>query len=86
MNLQSKKQLNWLAAIAGLVLIGHWIDYYQMIMPGAAGEHAGIGIPEISLTICYAGLFLFVVFRSLASRPLIVKHDPFLEESFHYES
>jgi len=55
-------------------------------MPGAAGEHAGIGVLEISMTILYASLFLFVVFRSLASKPLIVQHDPFLEESFHYES
>lgn len=86
MKLQSKRQLNWLALIAAIVMIGHWIDYYQMIMPGAAGEHAGIGILEISMTILYAGLFLFVVFRSLASKPLIVQHDPFLEESLHYES
>jgi len=86
MKLQTKRQLNWLAMIAAIVMIGHWIDYYQMIMPGAAGEHAGIGVLEISMTILYASLFLFVVFRSLASKPLIVQHDPFLEESLHYES
>ena len=86
MKLQSKRQLNWLALIAGIVMLGHWIDYFQMIMPGAAGEHAGIGVLEISMTILYASLFLFVVFRSLASKPLIVQHDPFLEESLHYES
>ena len=86
MKLQSKRQLNWMAMIAAIVMIGHWIDYYQMIMPGAAGEHAGIGVLEISMTILYASLFLFVVFRSLASKPLIVQHDPFLEESLHYES
>ncbi len=86
MKLQSKRQLNWLALIAAIVMIGHWIDYYQMIMPGAAGEHAGIGVLEISMTVLYASLFLFVVFRSLASKPLIVQHDPFLEESLHYES
>jgi hypothetical protein len=86
MKLQSKRQLNWLALIAGIVMIGHWIDYYQMIMPGAAGEAAGIGVVEISMTLLYAGLFLFIVFRSLASKPLIVRNDPFLEESLHYES
>jgi hypothetical protein len=86
MKLQSKRQLNWLALIAGIVMVGHWIDYYQMIMPGAAGEAAGIGILEISMTLFYAGLFLFVVFRSLASKPLLVRNDPFLEESLHYES
>jgi len=86
MKLQSKRKLSWLALIAGIVMLGHWIDYFQMIMPGAAGEHAGIGVLEISMTILYASLFLFVVFRSLASKPLIVQNDPFLEESFHYES
>jgi hypothetical protein len=86
MKLQSKRQLNWLALIAGVVMLGHWIDYFQMIMPGAAGENAGIGVLEISMTILYASLFLFIVFRSLASKPLIVQHDPFLEESLHYES
>ncbi len=86
MKLNLKKKLNWLATIAGIVLIGHWFDYYQMIMPGAAGEQAGIGVLEIGLTVFYAGIFLFVVLRALASKPLLVKNDPFLEESLHFES
>ena len=86
MKLNLKRKLNWLAAVAGIVLIGHWIDYFQMIMPGTVGEHAGIGVLEISLTACYTGIFLFVVLRTLAKKPLLVKNDPFLEESLHYES
>jgi len=86
MKLDMKKKLNWLAGVAAVVLVGHWIDYFQMIMPGAAGEHAGIGVLEIAMTLCYAGVFLFVVLRALASKPLLVKKDPFLEESLHFES
>jgi hypothetical protein len=86
MKLDMKRKLNWMAGIAGVVLIGHWMDYFQMIMPGAAGEHAGIGVLEIAMTLFYAGVFLFVVLRALASKPLLVKKDPFLEESLHYES
>ncbi len=83
---RSKKNLNWVAFIAALVFIGHWIDYWLMIMPGAAGENAAIGLLEISATVLYAGLFVFVFFRSLARGPVIVKNDPFLEESLNYES
>jgi len=83
---RSKRNLSWAALVAVVVLIGHWIDYWLMIMPGAAGEEAAIGIPEISMTLLYAGLFIFVVFRSLARGPLVVKNDPFLEESLSYES
>ena len=86
MKLDLKRKLNWLAVVAGVVLIGHWVDYFQMIMPGAVGEYAGIGILEIAMTASYAGVFLFVVLRMLASKPLLVRNDPFLEESLHYES
>jgi len=86
MKLDFKKKLNWMAGVAGVVLLGHWIDYFQMIMPGSAGEHAGIGLLEVAMTVFYAGVFLIVVLRALASKPLLVKKDPFLEESLHYES
>jgi len=84
--LKSKRQLGVAALVAAFVLIGHWIDYYQMIMPGAVGESARIGILEICMTISYAGLFIYIIFNSLASRPLVNKNDPFLEESLNYES
>ena len=83
---RSKKNLDWIALVAAITFIGHWIDYWLMIMPGSAGENAGIGLLEISATVLYTGLFIFVVFRSLAHGPVIVKNDPFLEESLNYES
>jgi hypothetical protein len=86
MRLEAKRKLSWMAGIAAIVMIGHWIDYYQMVMPGSAGEHAGIGVLEISMTVLYAGLFIFIVFRSLAASPLLDRNDPFLEESLQYES
>ena len=83
---RSKHNLSWVALIAAITLIGHWIDYWLMIMPAAAGDKAVIGIPEISMTVAYACLFIYVLFRSLAHGPLVVKNDPFLEESLNYES
>jgi hypothetical protein len=82
----SKRQLNWVALIAAVVLIGHWIDYWLMIMPATAGDKAGIGVLEISMTLVYFCLFIFIVFRSLSTGPLVVKNDPFLGESLNYES
>jgi hypothetical protein len=79
----SKRRLNWVTFIAVLVLIGHWIDYWLMIMPATAGDKAGIGLVEVSITIMYAGMFIFIVFRSLARYPFVVKNDPFLEESMN---
>jgi hypothetical protein len=57
-----------------------------MIMPAVAGDSSAIGVLEVSLTIFYTAMFILVVFRSLSNGPLIVKNDPFLEESMNYES
>jgi len=83
---RSKRQLGWVAIIAIFLLAGHWLDYWLMIMPGAVGEKAGIGILEVFMTVVYASVFIFIVLRSLSVGPLVVKNDPFIKESLTYES
>ena len=76
------KRVNWIIVMAGIIiLIGHYIDVYNMIMPSAVGDQWGIGIPEISSVMFFGGLFLYVVFSSLTKAPLEAKGDPFNEES-----
>jgi hypothetical protein len=84
--LKSKRQLDWVALVSLLLIIGHWLDYWLMIMPGAVGDKAGIGIIEIFSTFFYAGMFIFIVLKSLSKGPLVLKNDPFIEESLTYES
>jgi hypothetical protein len=55
-----------------------------MVMPSTVGAHWSMGIPEIGITLGFAGLFLFMVFNALSKAPLIPKQHPFLEESIHH--
>jgi hypothetical protein len=82
----SKRNINWVTFIAVILIIGHWLDYWLLIMPAGAGEKSTIGVFEICMTLIYACIFVFIVLRSLAQRPLVVKNDPFLKESLNYES
>lgn len=75
-----------LAVTSILVIIGHWIDFYLAIMPGSAGDKAGIGVLEIGLPIGFAGVFLFVVFRSLTKASLVPTKHPFYKESLDYHN
>ncbi|MFD2285738.1 quinol:cytochrome C oxidoreductase [Pedobacter petrophilus] len=69
-----------------VVLLGHWVDYYQMIMPGAVEEgHNGFGVIEIGTAIGFVGLFTFTVLTSLSKKPLIAKNHPLLQESLHHQ-
>ena len=81
------KRIPWFVVMAGLVILfGHYIDIFNMIMPATVGDRWFIGIPEISSVLLFAGLFIFVVFTALTKAPLLVKGYPFRKESeeFHY--
>lgn len=82
----SKMRYSILVPVAIIILIGHWLDWYLCIMPGSVGNNASIGFLEIGMTIGYAGLFLFVVFRSLTKASLVPVNHPFLKESLHYDT
>ena len=79
------KRVNWFVVMAGIViLVGHYIDIYNMIMPATVGESWFIGIPEISAVLFFGGLFIFVVFSALTKAPLLAKRNPYIKESKHY--
>ena len=81
------KRVPWFIVITGIVLLfGHYIDIFNMIMPATVGDRWFIGIPEIGSILLFAGLFLFIVFTALTKAPLLAKGNPFIKESenFHY--
>ena len=79
------KRINWFVIMAGVVILaGHYLDFFNMIMPATVGDQWSIGIPEISSIMFFAGLFIFWVFRALGTAPLQPKRNPFIEESKHF--
>jgi len=79
------KRINWFVIMAGIVILaGHYMDIFNAIMPSTVGDQWYIGIPEIGAILFFAGLFIFWIFRALASQPLQPKRNPFIEESKHF--
>ncbi|WP_207533847.1 quinol:cytochrome C oxidoreductase [Desertivirga arenae] len=84
MTRDAKRQTAVLTFVCILLLCGHWLDYYMMIMPGTMEEHHTFGITEIGIALGFAGLFAYLMLTRLAERPLVAKNHPFLEESLHH--
>lgn len=81
------KRINYFIVMAGIVIIlGHYMDVFNMIMPSAVGEQWFIGAAEIGGFLFFLGLFIFIVFKELTKAPLLAKGDPYMGESerFHY--
>jgi Ni/Fe-hydrogenase subunit HybB-like protein len=76
------KRVNWFVVMAGIViLLGHYVDVYNMIMPATVGDQWSFGVSEIGGLLFFTGLFIYVVFNTLTKAPLEASGDPFIGES-----
>jgi len=79
------KRVPWFIVTAGIiVLIGHYIDIFVMIMPATVGDQWFFGISEISSVLLVLGIFIYVVFNAMTKAPLLAKGSPFIKESEHF--
>jgi Ni/Fe-hydrogenase subunit HybB-like protein len=74
---RAKRTPRVLKVICALLLCGHWLDLYLLIMPSAL-KTPKIGMFEILVATGYAALFTIVFLCSLAEAPLVPVNDPLL--------
>ena len=93
MDRDNKRSENILLSVSIVVLCGHWVDYYQMIMPGVfefgpkvidGKPGSGFGIIEIGIALGFVGLFTYTVLNALSKKALAPKNHPFLQESLNH--
>jgi hypothetical protein len=77
----SKRNYGTLTMMAVLILFGHWIDFYQMVMPAVSPKHVPFMLADFGIALGFVGLIMFVTAKSLAKHPLLAKNHPFLKES-----
>ena len=77
----SKRNYTTMTFVAVLIILGHWVDFYQMVMPGTMHEHYSLGWFEFGILIFYAGLIMYFVGRGLSKKPLLAVYHPFVKES-----
>ena len=79
------KRITWVLVMAGVVILaGHYLDFFLMIMPGTVGDQWFIGVSEIASVLFFLGLFIYVIFTALTKAPLLPKRNPFIDESKHF--
>jgi hypothetical protein len=79
------KRVSWILVTAAICILGgHYLDFFNMIMPATVGTQWFIGVPEIGAVCFFLGLFIMVVFTAMTKAPLVPKRSPFIEESKHF--
>ena len=81
MSAPAKRNYFIVSVVAVILLLGHWIDFYQIVMPGTVGEHWHMGWFEIGMLLGFVGLVIFLVSNKLSKSPQIVENHPYLKET-----
>ena len=80
----TKRHRQTLGLVAGIVLVGRWVDLYLMIFPAVVGESPDFGLWELGLTLGGIGAFGLVLAWVLKGAPAVPVADPELVESLEY--
>ncbi len=77
----AKRNYTLMTFMAVLIIFGHWVDFYQMVMPGTVKGNPHMSWYEFGIPLGYIGIIMWGVGRYLSKHPLVARNHPFLKES-----
>jgi hypothetical protein len=76
-----KRNYTWMTFLAVLIVFGHWIDFYQMIMGSIRKYDATLTWMDFGIAALFIGIMIHFVGKALAKKPLVPEYNPYLKES-----
>jgi hypothetical protein len=77
MSARAKQNPKRLQAVAALLVVGHWLDFYLMVVPSKQAVPE-VGPLELLVPLAYGSMAYLVVLRGLSQAPLVPVNDPIL--------
>lgn len=81
MKRSAKRNYTLVTFMAVLIIFGHWIDFYQMVMGSVRQNDASFSWLDFGIAALFVGMIIYFVPKELAKKPMIAKYHPFLKES-----
>lgn len=81
MRRSSKRNYTLLVFMSVLIIFGHWIDFYQMVIASVSKEHVELNFFDFGVAAGFIGLIMWTAGNALTKSSLIAKNHPFFKES-----
>jgi hypothetical protein len=83
----NKRNYFVVSLVAVLIIAGHWIDFFQMVMPGTVGDDWSKPLVfGLGLACGFIGLIIYLVSKTLSTAPMVPQNHPFLKETIIHVS
>jgi len=86
MSRSSKRNYFTVSVMAMLIIFGHWLDFYIMIMPGPMGGQWHLSWYEMGIFAGFAGVMMLTVGRLLSKASLVTHNNLMLKETILHQS
>ena len=81
MKKSTKRNYTMVTFMAILIIFGHWIDFWQMVMPGTLKDKAELMPFEFGVAALFIGVIMWRVGEFFSKHALTPQNHPFLKES-----
>ena len=81
MRRSSKRNWTLVTFMSALILFGHWLDFYQMVIPSLFPKERHLNLFDFGVALGFLGVIMFIAGKTMSKYSLIPRNHPFLKES-----
>lgn len=81
MKKSTKRNYTMITILGVVIIFGHWLDFWQMVMPGTMYDKASMMPFEFGIALLFIGIIMWRVGVYFTQHSLLAKNHPFLKES-----
>ncbi|MBN9350015.1 MAG: quinol:cytochrome C oxidoreductase [Chitinophagaceae bacterium] len=85
MKRSTKRNYTIVTFMAAAIVFGHWLDFYQMVMPGTVAKSPHLSWFEFGIALGFIGIIMRGVAKFAEKTPMTALNSPFLKESIVHE-
>ncbi len=85
MKRSTKRNYTIVTFMAISLIFGHWLDFYQMVMPGTVYQNPHLSWFEFGIALGFVGIIMWGVSRFACKTPMTALNNPFLKESIIHQ-
>ena len=82
----SKRNYGTITMMAVLIIFGHWLDFYNMIMPEPLGANWHMSWYEMGIFAGFVGVLILSVGTTLTKSSLVPNNNVLLKEAVIHQS